>query len=48
MPRKKTSKEIKPRRTLDDSVEILSAGEIVESTITDTLKLRQKSFRKVH
>ena len=38
MPRKKTSKEIKPRRTLDDSVEILSAGEIVESTITDTLE----------
>ena len=38
MPRKKTSKEIKPRRTLDDSVEILSAGEIVESAITDTLE----------
>ena len=38
MPRKKTSKEIKPRRTLDDSVEILSAGEIVESTITDTME----------
>ncbi len=38
MPRKKTSKEIKPRRTLDESVEILSAGEIVESTITDTLE----------
>ena len=38
MPRKKTSKEINPRRTLDDSVEILSAGEIVESTITDTLE----------
>lgn len=38
MPRKKTSKEIKPRRTVDDSVEILSAGEIVESTITDTLE----------
>ena len=38
MPRKKTSKEKKPRRTLDDSVEILSAGEIVESTITDTLE----------
>ena len=38
MPRKKTSKEIKTRRTLDDSVEILSAGEIVESTITDTLE----------
>ena len=38
MPRKRTSKEIKPRRTLDDSVEILSAGEIVESTITDTLE----------
>lgn len=38
MPRKKTNKEIKPRQTLDESVEILSAGEIVESAITDTLE----------
>ncbi len=38
MAKKKTEKKVNTRPGLDDSVEILSAGEIVESAITDTLE----------
>ncbi len=38
MAKKKTKEVIKKRPGLDDSVEILSAGEVVEEAITDTLE----------
>ena len=40
MPRKKQTKtDNKPKKaSIDESVEILSAGEIIESAITDTLE----------
>ena len=47
MPKKREKKTAPARPQLGDNVEILSAGEVIESPITETLETNRSEERRV-